>query len=513
MKFVKEAMNSLPGKKNGLQYVRTLLSVVLTAYAGFASAAPADRADNLSMQGGLREYSVINLSPIEAESAVLNRRGQAAFANNTDQVNGVTFFDGQRLHRVGPFEHPIGYKQVWGLNNLGTVIAEADSDLGFPDGYRAYTWSLPGTVRSLTNGVSAVAHAINDRNQIVGFVAGSGGGVRAHRWNVDGTGINLGPAPAGSFSEAFAINDRGVAAGYSDNRAMMWDANGKGIDLGLPSGPGTIARFVNAQDQVAGTFQVQGMMGGFVWSRSTNLARIGPFPGLVRIMGFNDSGQVAGNRQVSQEGLIVTFAPFTWTAKRGMQLLPLGGGAHGRVDAMNNKAEMVGFIQRVGFDDTSKRATYWNDVASSVDLNTRLYKAPRGLVLKAALAINESGTILANSNAGLVMLRPGRTGTAAPVLGPLISADSVELNGTLDFTVTFVDSNPRETHLASADVNDFCPQLVPSLREARGAGDVSLRHTFCRAGVFNVNITIADLAGNATRTMRQVYVSDAVVRP
>lgn len=505
-------MESMLNKNKGLQYVSTFLSVVLTAYVGIATAAPADGADNLAMRAGSREYSVINLSPMEAESAVLNRLGQAAFSNNADQMNATAFFDGQRLHRVGPFEHPVGYKQIWGLNNSGMVIAEADSGQGFPDGYRAYTWSLPGVVRSLTNGVSAVAHAINERNQIVGFIAGPGGGVRAHRWNGDGTGTDLGPAPAGFYSEAFAINDHGLSAGYSDNRAMAWDANGKAIDLGLPTGPSTVARFVNAQDQVAGAFQVEGMMGGFVWSQARGLARIGPFPGLVRVMGFNDHGQLAGDKQIGQEGLTVTFVPFTWTATRGMQLLSLGGGEHGRVDAINNRAEMVGFIQRVGFDEASKRAMYWNDVSRPVDLNTRLYRAPRGLVLKAALAINDSGTILVNSNAGLVMLRPGRTGTASPVLGPMVSADSAELNSTLDFTVSFVDSDPRETHVASADVNDFCPRAAPSLREVRGIGDVSLRHTFCRGGLFNVTITIADLVGNATTTMRQIFVSDVAAR-
>ena len=41
-----------------------------------------------------------------------------------------------------------------------------------------------------------------------------------------------------------------------------------------------------------------------------------------------------------------------------------------------------------------------------VDLNQRLRHAPAGLVVDFAVAISESGAIVATSNAGLVLLRP-----------------------------------------------------------------------------------------------------------
>ncbi|UUZ50362.1 hypothetical protein LP420_10965 [Massilia sp. B-10] len=40
-------------------------------------------------------------------------------------------------------------------------------------------------------------------------------------------------------------------------------------------------------------------------------------------------------------------------------------------------------------------------------------------MLRAGAAINDDGAILAYSNAGLVLLRPGKRGTDAPVLGPV----------------------------------------------------------------------------------------------
>ena len=89
------------------------------------------------------------------------------------------------------------------------------------------------------------------------------------------------------------------------------------------------------------------------------------------------------------------------------------------------------------------------------------------------------------------------------------AADTVTLGGTVDFTVNFVDSTTAESHRASASVDDGCPQAAPSLRERRGVGDVSLRHTFCRPGTFTVQVRVADRAGHATQVQRQLAVSNS----
>lgn len=197
-----------------------------------------------------------------------------------------------------------------------------------------------------------------------------------------------------------------------------------------------------------------------------------------------------------------------------MRALPLGGAAHGEVLAMNNRREMVGLVDRAPGDSnfSRRRAVYWNGVATPVDLNTRLYRAPASLVLYAARAINDRGTILAESNAGLIMLRPGRDGTPAPVLGPLVGAREdgvVALGASVDFTVDFVDSAVAESHQATASVNDGCPQPVPSLRERRGQGDVSIRHVFCRPGYVSLKVKVIDRAGNATQVERLLLVTDS----
>jgi hypothetical protein len=88
---------------------------------------------------------------------------------------------------------------------------------------------------------------------------------------------------------------------------------------------------------------------------------------------------------------------------------------------------------------------------------------------------------------------------------------AVTLGDTVDFSVNFVDSAVAESHLASASVNDACPQAAPSLRERRGLGDVSLRHTFCQAGAFTVKVKVTDRAGNATQVQRRLFVTDPAV--
>ncbi|MGI4719474.1 MAG: hypothetical protein ACRYGO_05970 [Janthinobacterium lividum] len=500
----------------GHQSFLSVRALVLLASPVFAqAAAPLAMPVDAGARPAAREYTVINLAPLDG-AGVLNQLGQVAFTRYSAGETGAAFFDGRRLHRIQLQANGLASPQVVDLSDAGLAVVVASvADREFPFNARAFSWSLARGARLLTGSGAGSARAVNERGQIAGYVQVRQDIGRATRWNPDGSRTVLGGFPMG-YSEAMAINDGGLTAGYFDNHATVWDAKGGAIDLGAMGGTGAIASFLNARNQAAGTFNAGGGTGVFVWRQKEGLTRIGPFDRAVRLAGFNDRGQVAAGRQIGQEGLNITFAPFTWSAPRGLAMLPLGGAAHGMVNGLNNRGEMVGYTQRAVFDEGSRRAMYWNDVSPPADLNARLYRAPAGLQLSAATAINDDGTILAQSNAGLVLLRPGRTGTPAPVLGPLVAppeAEYASAGRTLDFGVSFVDSNPTETHAAAASVDDGCPQAQPSLREVRGSGDVSLRHTFCRAGTFSLVITVKDRAGNATRTERQIYVGEAAALP
>jgi uncharacterized membrane protein len=507
-------MMFLPSYKARLQWAGLFVPALTALSAGAAPAnAPVESAYPAAPVRAA-EYSVINLGP-DASMTALNQRGQAAFGNPASDAPFNGFFDGSRVYTLGSFGRSFTY--LTGLNNRGVVIGSAQDP--FSD-RQAFSWTVAGGMRLLP-GTAADAFAINDCNQVAGAVDVSGQRppyTRALRWNPDGTMTPLGPLPA-TFSAAWTINERGMTAGAADDerrylRATVWDAAGRATDLGALGGPGSTATHINARGQVLGTaYRDRGAI-GFLWSRQSGMVQIGPDAGSRDVSALNDNGEVAGNNQVEDDVPGLHHSPFIWSIRRGMRPLPLAGAPYGRVDALNNRREMVGYVERTAAEWRSRRAVYWKDVANPVDLNTRLYRAPAGLVLYSASAINDNGSILANSNAGLVLLRPGRAGTAAPVLGPIAGAtedDAVTSGDTVDFIVSFVDSAVAESHVASASVDDGCPQPMPSLRERRGLGDVSLRHTFCRPGFATVKVKVTDRAGNATQVQRRLFVLDRSV--
>jgi hypothetical protein len=487
-----------------------LLIIAFSAPACVASDSQVDGAPRLNV----RSYSVINLAP-GAGVALLNQRGQAAFAtySSGDTING--FFDGWRVHTVGPAAG--GYALVSGMNELGVVVGQFDDAApGTPSNYRAFSWTVARGLHALPGQGTAIAHAINVRNQAVGTVKGAAFYGRANRWNADGTQTSLGPLPA-SLSEAVAINSSGVAIGYADiamydSHAMVWDANGAATDLGTMGGTQSLAKYINSYGQVVGTYYRDSMPGAFSWTRKGGLVKIGPQGAAgLNATALNDYGEVAGNSYVQNDNANYASVPFIWSARRGMRMLPLAPASHGGVEALNNRAEMVGFIESIPGQPENRRAALWSGIAKPVDLNTLLVNAPAGLVLYTAKAINDQGDILVESSAGLVLLHPGPTGTTAPVLGPITGAvvdDKILLNGKVDFTVKFVDGNTAETHAAAASVNDGCSQQPAVVREIRGSGEVNLCHTFCQAGSFKIKVKVTDRAGNATQVDRTLTVTD-----
>ncbi|MCC2954732.1 hypothetical protein LK542_03770 [Massilia sp. IC2-477] len=509
-------MTSIPSIKARLQWASLFVPAAIAFHAGAAPApgAPAEAAHYARPL----EYSVINLGR-DAGSAVLNGRGQAAFTSVLLDDRQHGFFDGRRIHAVGLAGG--SYSYVNALNDHGVVVGELQTATG---DYRAFAWTAARGLRVLprNNAVSGPASgaalAINNRNQIVGRIRSAVGIYPlAARWNPDGSLAHLAPQTART-ARAVAINDSGMAVGeaevtWHDNHAIVWNPDGTAIDLGTFGGDFSTATQVNAGGQVLGHYYKGGNKFGFLWSRRYGMVPVGPTTGFVNFTALNDAGEVAGSNMTILDSAPSLQRPFIWSWRAGVRSLPMGGAPHGEVLALNNQREMVGLIDPTpnDGDSGSRRATYWNGVASPIDLNTRLYRAPAGLVLYVARAINDGGTILADSNAGLVMLRPGREGTPAPVLGPIFggAADGVvALGATVDFTVPFVDSAVAESHLASASVSDGCPQPVPSLRERRGQGDVSVRHTFCRPGYASLKIRVTDRAGNATQVERLLLVAD-----
>lgn len=506
-------MKRVCNKLGSAQSAKLLFTAIVTGGAGVAFDAAGASSPGIRPMSNVPVYSVVNLGS-SPDTAVLNQRDQVVFTVYNAGSPDNRFFDGRRISTIAA---PGGrYTYARGLNKLGIVVGEFD-DAATPQpfNYRSFSWTINGGLRPLDGLGNATALAINDRNQAVGYIHADAFYARANRWNQDGTQTRLGPVPA-TMSEAVAINNGGMSIGDADvarydSRATVWDAAGTATDLGKMGGKQSVASYVNASGQVVGLYFADDFTGGqsfsvhaFMWTCKDGVTTFGPpeWKSLT-VEALNDLGEVAGNKNYSE-------GPYIWSKKRGFLLLPMGATANGRVQALNNRSEMVGSAQLSTGDGTAQHAVRWNGVADPVDLNTRLDRAPAGLVITSARAINDSGAILADSNAGLVLLRPGRGRASAPVLGQIaasVAGDSIALNSTADFTTGFVGILARATHAASASVDDGCPQAAPTLREVRGTGDVSIRHTFCRPGVFRITVKVSESGGESAQVERQLFVS------
>jgi uncharacterized membrane protein len=477
------------------------LLVLITFFTGGARAAgQVDAQCNCAT--GPHLYSVINLGGDEYWGAYLNQKGQiAAFGNERNR-----FFDAGRWYDVGSLGG--GYTFVRALNNRGVVVGES-LDASEPFGnILAFWWTARHGMRALPGLSVTSAVAINDRNQIAGYTAAAAPGIaeRAVRWDPNGRTVNLGPLPL-SLSEALAINNNGESGGFTDFadgtiHATKWTAAGDLVDLGSLGNPDFASTaFLNERGDAAG----QSGNDGFYWSQRTGMIAIGSrvTEGVGQLVGLGGGGEIVGNTEVPGGR-----AAFLWTQARGLQLLPRGGAINTSVWGMNGRADMVGAVERTADDF---RAVRWHGLANPVDLNAHLYRPPPGLVVTQGLAINDRGDIVAYSNAGIVLLRPGTTGTDAPVLGPVVGLPRVvHVGDDLEFTLGFVDNSPTQTHTVAISWDDGCADNAPppTLHESGGVGQVTFRHAFCRVGPAGVWIKITDSAGRVTELLKQTYSDD-----
>lgn len=453
-----------------------------------------------------RVYSVINLGPEAGAAALLNERGQAAFGSISNSGTSNGFFDGERVHKIGSLGG--SYTMLRGLNNYGVVVGESQ-DNKLHSNILAFAWTVGGGMRALAGTSVSSARAINDRNHIVGFTGSPGISGRAIRWNPDGTVTALGPLPP-SLSEAFDVNQGGVSTGFTDVasgaiHATLWNRAGILTDLGNLGGDRAFGMHINDFNAVAGQSDnaANDRELGFFWSRSSGMVPIDVEGGGVRLVsGLNNRGEVVGDTHI--DGRSVAYQ---WSLGRGVVVLPSGSATRSDVFDINNHGEMVGLIERPAADGGGVRAVRWPALTRPIDLNTRLHRPPAGLVLEAGAAINDDGVILAHSNAGLVMLRPGTHGTDAPVLGPMVGfPDVIEVGQDLSLTVGFVDHKDAQPHTASATWSDGCASPAPTVSEARGVGEVRLQHQFCAAGYYTVKTQVTDSAGLSTELQQDIVV-------
>jgi probable HAF family extracellular repeat protein len=460
-------------------------------------------------------YTVINLGAGElAEIPDINTAGQVAFSvfDPTGPGGHAYFFDGDMIREIGTlggassFTRAIneagqvtGYASydasenyhafLWslkeGMTDLGTISPAPASEglainkLGQVAGYSSYVGPLNEPLHAivwsrttgltdlgtLAHGVS-LAQAINDAGQVAGYSEAANGQVHGFLWTATSGMIDLGTLARGVDSYATAINNAGQVIGYATNapppdlnyHAFVWERAYGMTDLGTLGGPDSGVWAINERGQVVGVADLaNGYQHAFSWTRRGGLADLGTLGGLVSsAIGVNDVGHAAGVAQDSKS----QYHAFIWTAASGM-----------------------------------------------ADLNARLRNAPAGLVVDVALAISNKDAIVASSNAGLVLLRPGASGTPAPVLGPVTRTDAAKVGTRVHVSASFIDAS-TDTHTAIWTWGDGSADTAGVVTERKGSGSVRGVHTYQASGVYTVAVRVTDNTGRSTTVSGKVTVYD-----
>jgi probable HAF family extracellular repeat protein len=356
--------------------------------------------------------------------------------------------------------------------------------------------------------------AINRHGQLTGWAGNDNpaGTPRAFLWSDAGGVRDLGAlGPGATVGEA--INDAGMVAGTSlttDGRdhAFAWTTAGGMVDLGAKGGSSSSAHLINNAGQVAGSLQVAGNIAyhGFVWNQASGMVDIGTLGGdYSTVSAMNQAGQVAGG---SQLGCGDCFHAITWTAAGGLADLGVLGGIYSDAFGINARGEVVGWADSASSNASFLHAFVWTAANGMVDLNRRIPNAPAGLELTSALAISDDGAIVADSNAGMVLLMPGARGTDAPVVGPIQSDGPVSAGTPVAFTASFSDRNSADRHSATWSWNDGCG--ADAVSKVGGPGTVRANHTFCAPGEYWISFKVTDSSGRSTTVGRYLMVDDAV---
>lgn len=293
-------------------------------------------------------------------------------------------------------------------------------------------------------GNATFALDVNDRGQVTGNSRTAEGRLAAFLWE-RGVIKDLGFLPGGNgFSRGYAVSDRGVVVGESDNnrpRGFRWE-RGELSDIGtLPGGSTAVAHDVNSADRIVGGASNGSTTRPFVAAGGDGPVDLGTLAGTPtssgRAWAVNDRGDVAGvSRNEANTTSQATLWPkgepgsavnlgsldgdmfsqayalsnrrwavgestvangnghaVLWRGTEPPQDLGTLGFRHSRANDVNERGLIVGHVSSFrGFATNDGRAILWHD-GNTIDLNDLL---PEGSpwVLHSAEGINGGGEVV-----------------------------------------------------------------------------------------------------------------------
>jgi probable HAF family extracellular repeat protein len=498
----------MPAASATWQLLRLPLVLVALAAAGAAVAQQAQlygTADGAT-GGTYTTYRVINLSPSVRLAAApdINARGQVTFAIGRDNGGAASYYyDGTAVLNIGTLGG--NYVVAADLNDPGQIVGGATTE---SDVLHAFLWNGATGILDISGparvGV-AEAEAINNQ----GVITGGFGFRHAFRW-APGSGLeDLGVLTPGGSSTGLALNEAGEIAGMAttpDNRqhAFIWTRSGGMVDIDTLNSYGSMPVAVGARGEVAGNRAPSisdSENRAFLWTPATGMFDIGSGGGAPIVLAMTPGLHMAG---------FINFVArpqqaMSWTPATGTRNLGTLGGQGSRARDVNNRGQLVGFAENKA---GKPRAFIWTARQGMLDLNRFLRHAPHGLVLDDALAINDSGAIVATSNAGLVLLRPEQQQCGCGhALGPVVAPAVVKAGVPLQASVTFVDEDRAGTRSVTWSWGDGSGAQAGRMRESGGAGNADASHSFAAPGIYTVTATVTDRSGRSTAVSHDVVVT------
>lgn len=330
----------------------------------------------------------------------INAKGQVAGAVDVaDGSKHAFLYDGVKMIDLGMMGGQSA--TAYAINRLGQVTGWAVLNNG---AFRAFLYD--GTMHDLgtLGGELSVGNDINDGGQVTGSATGVQNSSRAFLFQ---NGAMSALPTSGSASFGSVINNNGVVAGvYEDQsayrRSFVTDGCHCAKDLGTLGGNQTYALAINDVGQIAGWSEVAPNHNhAFRYDNGvmTDLGTLG--------------GDSAEAHSINASGWVTGFAATAAGATHafvhdGKTLRDLGtlGGEGSRGEVINASGQVVGTSSTAA---NEQHAMTWTEAGGMLDLNQALHNPPPGLVLTRAITISDNGTIVAQANAGLFLLKP-RTG-------------------------------------------------------------------------------------------------------
>jgi probable HAF family extracellular repeat protein len=294
-------------------------------------------------------------------------------------------------------------------------------------------------------GVSVYGTSINASGQIVGFAdTDAAGAIHRHAfWHNGATIVNLGTLPGGTQSFAQGINDSGIVAGFSNAAGVpqlhaALFANGAWSDLG-PAVGGTISNIdgINNNGDIVGATNRSGVLRAYLRTADGTFTDLGTLGGTMsQAFAVNATGSVAGSAHVASQddhafrydgGIMTDLGTLGGSVSIGHAINAIGhvvgqsSTASGAFHAFfHDGAQMIDLGALPGGDsnayginagdtivgETSDAAGAGRAFAVKdgdlIDL-TNVTTGLNGTVLTIAMAINDSGQIVAMSCTALLV--------------------------------------------------------------------------------------------------------------